>query len=191
VADGQVEVVIICGSFRKGSYNAALARSLPGLAPPGLKLTPAPPIDKFPLYNFDIQNSSGFPADVTTFANAVRSAGGVVIVSPEYNWSIPAGLKNAIDWTSRMKDDPFKGKSVAIQSCAGGLLGGARMQYHLRQSLTSVEAVMLIRPEVFVNFSAKKFDEKTLELTDQATKDMVKLQLEAFEKFVRQRTGKT
>ncbi len=114
----------------------------------------------------------------------------MIIVSPEYNWSIPGGLKNAIDWTSRMKDDPFKGKPVAIQSCAGGLLGGSRMQYHLRQSLTSVEAVMLIRPEVFVNFRAKKFDEKTLELTDQATKDMVKLQLEAFEKFVRKQTGK-
>jgi hypothetical protein len=64
------------------------------------------------------------------------------------------------------------------------------MQYHLRQCLTSVESVVLIRPEVFVNFSAKKFDEKSLELTDQATKDMVKLQLEAFEKLVRKQTGK-
>ena len=123
-------------------------------------------------------------------ADAIRAADGVIIVSPEYNWTIPGGLKNAIDWTSRMKNDPFKGKSVAIQSCAGGLLGGARMQYHLRQSLTSVEAVMLIRPEVFVTFAAKKFDEKTLELTDQATKDMVKLQLETFEKFLRRCTAK-
>jgi hypothetical protein len=64
------------------------------------------------------------------------------------------------------------------------------MQYHLRQCLTSVESVVLIRPEVFVNFAAKKFDEKTLELTDQPTKDMVKLQLEGFEKFVRKHTGK-
>ena len=80
---------------------------------------------------------------------------------------------------------------MALQSCAGGLLGGSRMQYHLRQSLTSVEAVILIRPEVFVTFAAKKFDEKTLDLTDQPTKDMVKLQLEAFEKFVRRLTGNT
>ena len=186
----QLNVKIICGSFRKGSYNAALARSLPGLAPAGLNLTPAPPIDKFPLYNADIQ-AAGFPAEVTAFADAVRTADGVVIVSPEYNWSIPAGLKNAIDWCSRMKDDPFKGKLVALQSCAGGLLGGSRMQYHLRQSLTSVESVILIRPEMFVTFAAKKFDEKTLELTDQPTKDMVKLQLEGFEKFVRRMTGKT
>ena len=185
----QLNVKVICGSFRKGSFNAALARALPGLAPAGLSLSPAPPIDKFPLYNFDIQQA-GFPAEVTAWTDAVRAADGLIIVSPEYNWSIPAGLKNAIDWSSRLKDDPFKGKPVAIQSCAGGLLGGARMQYHLRQALTSVESVILIRPEVFVTFAAKKFDEKTLELTDQATKDMVKLQLEGFEKFVRKQTGK-
>ena len=190
MADQRIDVIAVCGSFRKASYNAALARSLPGLAPAGLNVKPSPPIDKFPLYNADIQNASGFPAEVTAFADAVRAADGVIIVSPEYNWSIPAGLKNAIDWTSRMKDDPFKGKAVALQSCAGGLLGGARMQYHLRQSLTSVESVIMIRPEVFVTFAAKKFDEKTLELIDQPTKDMVKLQLENFEKFVRRLTGK-
>jgi len=177
VADNQVDVVAVCGSFRKASYNAALARSLPGLASAGLNVKPSPPIDKFPLYNADIQNASGFPAEVTAFADAIRAADGVIIVSPEYNWS-------------RMKDDPFKGKAVALQSCAGGLLGGARMQYHLRQSLTSVESVIMIRPEVFVTFAAKKFDEKTLELIDQPTKDMVKLQLENFEKFVRRLTGK-
>jgi chromate reductase len=190
MAEKPIEVVCVCGSFRKGSYNAALARALPGLAPAGMKITPAPPIEKFPLYNFDIQHEVGFPEAVTAFADAVRAADGVIIVSPEYNWSIPAGVKNAIDWSSRFKNDPFKAKPVAIQSCAGGLLGGARMQYHLRQSLTSVEAVILIRPEVFVTFAAKKFDEKTLELIDQPTKDMVKLQLEAFEKFVRRQTGK-
>jgi len=184
-----LNIVTICGSLRKASFNAALARALPGLAPAGLSIAPAPSWADIPIYNTDIQ-STGFPASVAAWADAIRAADGAIIVSPEYNWTIPGGLKNAIDWTSRMKDDPFKGKPVAIQSCAGGLLGGARMQYHLRQCLTSVEAVVLIRPEVFVNFSAKKFDEKTLELTDQATKDMVKLQLEAFEKLVRQQTGK-
>jgi chromate reductase len=184
-----LNILSVCGSLRKASFNAALQRALPSLAPPGIKITPAPSWADMPIYNADIQ-AGGFPAPVTTWADAIRGADGVIIVSPEYNWTIPGGLKNAIDWTSRMKDDPFKGKSVAIQSCAGGLLGGSRMQYHLRQSLTSVEAVILIRPEVFVTFSARKFDEKTLELTDQPTKDMVKLQLEAFEKFVRQRTGK-
>ena len=184
-----LNIVSICGSLRKASFNAALQRALPPLAPASMKITPAPAWAAIPIYNFDDQGA-GWPAPVKAWADAIRKADGVIIVSPEYNWTIPGGLKNAIDWTSRMKDDPFKGKPVAIQSCAGGLLGGARMQYHLRQCLTSVELVMLIRPEVFVNFSAKKFAEGTLELTDQATKDMVKLQLEAFEKFVRQQTGK-
>src|SRR5262249_22725801 len=159
------------------------------LAPAGLSIKPAPAWADIPIYNHDIQ-TAGFPAPVTTWADAVRSADGVIIVSPEYNWTIPGGLKNAIDWTSRLKDDPFKGKAVAIESCAGGLLGGSRMQYHLRQCLTSIEAHVLVRPEVFVTMAAQKFDEETLELTDQPTKDMVKLQLEAFEKFVRKHTGK-
>jgi chromate reductase len=184
-----LNILTICGSLRKNSFNAALARALPALAPAGLSIEPAPAWADIPIYNHDIQDA-GWPAPVTAWADAIRAADGVVIVSPEYNWTIPGGLKNAIDWTSRMKNDPFKGKSVAIQSCAGGLLGGARMQYHLRQCLTSVESVILIRPEVFVTFAAKKFDEKTLELTDQATRDMVKLQLEAFERFVRKQTGK-
>ena len=184
-----LNILTICGSLRKNSFNAALARAVPALAPAGLSIKPAPAWADIPIYNHDIQDA-GWPAPVTAWADAIRAADGVIIVSPEYNWTIPGGLKNAIDWTSRMKNDPFKGKSVAIQSCAGGLLGGARMQYHLRQCLTSVESVVLIRPEVFVNFAAKKFDEKSLELTDQATKDMVKLQLEAFEKFVRRQTGK-
>jgi len=86
---------------------------------------------------------------------------------------------------SRVKDQPFVNKPVALQSAAPGLLGGARMQYHMRQSLTSVEALILIRPEVFVNLAAKKFDEKTGELTDQPTRDIVKQQLAEFAKFIR------
>ena len=116
---------------------------------------------------------------------AVRAADGLLIVSPEYNWSIPGTIKNAIDWLSRVKDQPFANKPVALQSAAPGLLGGARMQYHMRQSLTSVEALILIRPEVIVNLAPKKFDEKTGELTDQPTRDIVKQQLEAFVKFIR------
>ena len=150
-----------------------------------MALTPAPAWANMPIYNFDLQQETGFPADVTAWSDAIRAADGVIIVSPEYNWSIPGGLKNAIDWVSRLKDVPFKDKPVALQSCAGGMLGGARMQYHLRQSLTSVDAVLFGRPEVIVTLSAKKFDEKTLELTDQPTRDMVKLQLAGFEKFIR------
>jgi chromate reductase len=188
--EGNLDFVVICGSLRKGSYNAALARTLPRLAPSAMVLRTAPPYDRIPHYNFDIQNSTGFPAEATAFADAIRAADGVIIVSPEYNWSIPGPLKNAIDWVSRMKDQPFKDKPVALQSAAGGILGGARMQYHLRQSLLSVDAILFGRPEILVTFAAKKFDEKTLELTDQPTIDIVKQQLAAFEKLIRRVSGK-
>jgi chromate reductase len=189
MADGAFDVLVICGSLRKASFNAALARGLPALAPPGLALRHAAALDSIPPYNADVQDA-GNPPPVVALTDAIRKADGLIIVSPEYNWSIPGALKNAIDWVSKVKDQPFHGKPVALQSCAGGLLGGSRMQYHLRQALTSIEAQILIRPEVFVTFAAKKFDEKTLELTDQPTKDMVKLQLAAYEKFLRRWTGK-
>jgi chromate reductase len=185
MTDKQLDVLVICGSLRKGSYNAALARTLPALAPPGLAPRAAPSFAGLPVYNFDEHQAGGIPAIAIAWADAIRIADAVIIVSPEYNWSIPGGLKNAIDWASRLKDQPFAGKPVALQSAATGLLGGARMQYHLRQSLTSIDALFLPKPEVIVSFAAKKFDEKTLELTDQPTRDMVKLQLDAFEKFVR------
>jgi chromate reductase len=190
MGDNTLNVQSICGSLRKGSYNAALMRTLPSLAPEGMTIKPAPAWDKMPIYNFDDQRAGGFPAEVTTWANAIRAADGIIIVSPEYNWSIPGGLKNAIDWVSRLKDVPFKDKPVALQSCAGGALGGARMQYHLRQSLTSIDAFVFGKPEIMVTFSAKKFDEKTLALIDQPTIDIVKQQLAGFEEFIRRLNGK-
>ena len=180
----EFKVLVICGSLRKGSYNAALARALPGLAPPEMKLTPSPSFATFPFYNADAQDASGFPAQVVEFAEAIRAADGVLFVTPEYNWSIPGALKNAIDWVSRMKDQPFKDKPVAIQSASQGPLGGARMQYHLRMALTFSDAVLFGRPEVFVGLAASKFDKDTLELKDQPTKDIVKQQLAAFAKFI-------
>jgi len=190
VSGRQLDVLVICGSLRKGSYNAALARTLPALAPGGMKLRDAPSFASFPLYDFDIQNETGFPHEVNAWADAIRRADGLIIVSPEYNWSIPGGLKNAIDWVSRMKDQPFKDKPVALQSAAGGILGGSRMQYHLRQSLTSIDAVLFGRPEVIVTFAAQKFHEKTVELMDQTAIDMIKLQLSGFEQFIRRVSAK-
>ena len=190
MADKQLDVLVICGSLRKGSYNAALARTLPALAPAGLKLRPAPAFDKFPIYNHDIQDTTGFPVEAKAWADAIRSADGLIIVSPEYNWSIPGGLKNAIDWVSRMKDQPFKDKPVALQLASGALLGGSRMQYHLRQCLVSIDALIFGRPEVIVTFAPQKFDEATGELKDQTTRDMIKLQLAAFEKFIAKVGGK-
>jgi chromate reductase, NAD(P)H dehydrogenase (quinone) len=180
----QLNVLVICGSLRKRSYNAALVRALPPLAPPDMKLIDAPPYDTIPLYNHDIQEASGFPAPVEDLAAAIRKADGLLIVSPEYNWSIPGPLKNAIDWLSRMKDQPFKDKPVAIQSASQGPLGGARMQYHLRMSMTYLNAFMFGTPEIFVGMAQNKFDKESLALTDQPTKDIIKQQLAAFAKFI-------
>jgi chromate reductase len=185
----QLKVLTICGSLRKGSYNAALARMAPKLAPRALSFSEAPSFADFPIYNFDMQNTAGFPANVIAWADAIRVADGILIVSPEYNWSIPGGLKNAIDWVSRMKDQPFAGKPVAVQSAAGGLLGGARMQHQLRQSLISLDVHWLGRPEVIVSFAAQKFDAATLELKDQTAIDMIKAQLAGFEKLIRMVKG--
>ncbi len=180
----ELKVLVICGSLRKGSYNAALARALPGLAPPEMKLVTAPPYDALSPYNADLQEASGFPPAANDLAAAIRAADGVLFVSPEYNWSMPGALKNAIDWVSRMKDQPFEGKPVAIQSCSQGPLGGARMQYHWRMSMTFLKAFIYGTPEVFVGNAASKFDKDTLELKDQPTKDAVKTQLAAFARFI-------
>jgi chromate reductase len=184
VSDNQLNVAVVCGSLRKGSYNAALARTLPALAPPGMALKPAPAWHTMPIYDFDIQNTAGFPAEVATWADALRAADGVIIVSPEYNWSIPGGLKNAIDWVSRVQNQPFAGKPVALQSAANGALGGGRMQYDLRRSMIFLDAMTLNKPEIFIGNCSQKIDAKTGQITDQQAVGFIQQQLVAFAKFI-------
>jgi chromate reductase, NAD(P)H dehydrogenase (quinone) len=179
-----LNTLMICGSLRKGSFNRALMNTLPALAPPGMTLAEAPPFRGFPLYDADLQASSGFPADVVALGDAIRGADGVIIISPEYNFSIPGALKNALDWVSRLSDQPFKNKPVAIQSATGGQLGGARMQYQLRMALMFLNAVVFGTPEVFVGLAQTKFDEKTLALKDEPTRKVIAQQLAAFEAFI-------
>jgi chromate reductase len=175
-------VVAICGSLRKGSFNRMLMNASIGLAPAGMTIKEGPSFAKLPIYNFDDQQATGFPKDADALHEAVRAADGVLIVSPEYNWSVPAGLKNAIDWLSRYKEVSFKDKPVAIQSTAGGLLGGARMQYALRMVLQAVDAQLFCKPEVIVNMAANKFADG--KLTDQGAIDLIKQQLATFAKFI-------
>jgi chromate reductase len=174
-------VITICGSLRKGSLNRMLANVLPSLAPAGMTITAGPSIE-MPLYNSDVQ-AQGFPAAATALADAIRAADGVIIVSPEYNWTIPGGLKNAIDWVSRMNDQPFKDKPIALQSCSMGILGGARSQYHMRQMMVYLNAFVFNTPEVLVAQAQNKFDASG-NLTDEATRTVVKQQLEAFAAFI-------
>jgi chromate reductase len=176
------KVLTICGSLRKGSFNKMLVKALPGLAPAGMTITGSPTIE-MPLYNADLQ-AEGFPSAATALSDAIRAADGVIFVSPEYNYTIPGALKNAIDWVSRTPDQPFANKPVAIQSATGGPLGGGRMQYHMRTMLVFLDAVVFNKPEIFVGMAQTKFDEKTGELKDETTRNFVRQQLEGFAKFI-------
>jgi chromate reductase len=180
--------LVFCGSFRKGSYNKAIANALPMLAPAGMQFTDAPPFEDFPLYNADKHQANGIPAEVTKLGDAIRAADGIVIVSPEYNYSVPGGLKNAIDWVSRIKDQPFGGKPVSIMSATMGPLGGGRMQYHLRTIMVFLNAHVFNTPEIFVGMAQSKIDEKG-EITDAATREFIGKHLAAFEKFAKKIGG--
>jgi chromate reductase len=184
MANVTLDLLTICGSLRRGSYNAMVQRKLPSLAPKGMTIAAAPSFAEFPLYNADLQNSSGFPAPVNTLANAIREADGLVIVSPEYNFSIPGGLKNAIDWVSRPPNQPFAGKPIALQSASPGPLGGARVQYDLRRALVFLDAFTLNKPEIFIGNCISKLDETTGEIRDEATRNLITQQLAAFAEFI-------
>ena len=191
MADTPMNVITICGSLRKGSYNRMVMNLLPGWAPANLKISEAPPFAEFPLYNADVQNSSGFPAPVQTLADAIRAAAGVIFVSPEYNYSIPGGLKNAIDWVSRLPNQPFANKPVMMISASAGILGGGRMQYDLRRCMIFLDALTMNKPEVFIGGAMQKFDEKTGQLKDEQAVGFIKQQLAAFAKFIEQHGGKS
>jgi chromate reductase, NAD(P)H dehydrogenase (quinone) len=184
MADKTLSIITICGSLRKGSFNRIVMNALPALAPEGMRIKEAPPISEFPLYNADIQNSTGFPAPVQTLAEAIRSADGVIFNTPEYNFGVPAPLKNAIDWVSRLPNQPFAGKPIALQSASPGPVGGARVQYDLRRSMVFLDALTLNKPEIFIGNCAQKLDEKTGKITDETTIGFIKQQLAAFAKFI-------
>ena len=177
-----LQFVSLLGSLRKASYNAAIARALPALAPAGVTIQPLGSVGDFPLYNADIQ-AEGFPAAVLAMGAAISKADGVIIVTAEYNYSVPGALKNAIDWLSRLPTQPFAGKPTVIQSGSPGVIGGARAQYHLRQILVFLDATVMNKPEVMVGQIMTKVDATTGELTDQATRDFITAQLKAFAAF--------
>jgi chromate reductase len=176
--------VSMLGSLRKASFNGGLFRALPALAPEGVSIAPLGSVGDFPLYNADVQARDILEA-VTAMCAAIAAADGLIIVSPEYNYSIPGTLKNAIDWLSRLPEQPFKAKPILIQSVSPGALGGARLQYQLRQAFVYLDGRVFNAPEVMVGGAMGKFDKETGDLTDPATKDFVAKQLAAFADGVR------
>jgi chromate reductase len=170
--DKTVKILGFAGSLRKGSYNRALLRSAGEMVPPEASLEIFD-LDGFPLYNQDLEKY--VPAKVTEFKAKIKAADALLIITPEYNYSMPGVLKNAIDWASRPPgDNAFQGKPTAIMSASTGMLGGARAQYHLRQSLVVLDVHPINKPEIMISFAEQKFDAAG-KLTDEKAKELIKL----------------
>jgi chromate reductase, NAD(P)H dehydrogenase (quinone) len=176
-----MKIIGISGSLRKASYNTSLLRALISLQPHGMEIEPIR-LNGIPIYDGDDEKATGKPATILELDQKIRAADGVVIVTPEYNFSIPGGLKNAIDWLSR-GSSPLKGKRVGIMGASDGPIGTARSQYQLRQTLQSQESIVMPRPEIFVSTAHDKFDAKGT-LTDAATLERLKKWLKAFADWV-------
>jgi chromate reductase len=181
--DNLINILGFAGSLRKGSYNRALLRVAVTLVPEGARLETYD-LKDIPIFNNDLVEN--MPVIVREFKSKIKAADAILIVTPEYNYSIPGVLKNAIDWASRpMKENAFNGKPVAMMSASTGMLGGARAQYHLRQSFVTLNMRPLNKPEIFVAFAEQKFDEQG-NLIDEKTKDLIKSLLEALVTWTRQ-----
>jgi chromate reductase len=177
-----IHVVGISGSLRKGSYNTALLQAARELMPDGMTMEIAD-FSGLPIFNADEDqpppSSAQAPAIVQAFRDTLRAADALVIASPEYNYSIPGGLKNAIDWASRPpRDSALNGKPLAIMGATTSLLGTARMQYHLRQVCVFTNMFPLNKPEVFVAKAQEKFDAEG-KLIDEMARTLIRSQLEA------------
>jgi chromate reductase len=163
-----VKILGFVGSLRQGSYNKALMRA-------AVKLMP----DDATIEVFDLEGIPPFKAKI-------RGADALLIASPEYNYSVPGVLKNAIDWASRPHgDNAFKGKTVAIMSASTGHLGGARAQYHLRQSFVFLDMHPVNRPEVMMPFAADNVDADG-NVTNEQTKELIRKLLETLVRWTRQ-----
>jgi chromate reductase len=146
------------------------------LAPEGMSFEGCD-IGTFPLYNEDVR-AEGFPAPVKEMRERVRNSDAVLFATPEYNYSVPGVLKNAIDWASRPPDQPFDGKPVAIMGASPAPSGTARAQYHLRQTCVYLNMFPVNRPEVLIAGADKKFDAEG-RLTDETARKFLAQLLQA------------
>jgi chromate reductase len=161
----------ISGSLRNGSYNTAALHAAQLLLPDQVTM------DEFdlapvPMYNDDIR-VQGFPLPVEQLRARIAGADALLIVTPEYNYSIPGPLKNAIDWASRPPDQPFDAKPIGIMGASPGTLGTARCQYHLRQVFIFLNGMLLNRPELMIGAAHTKFDAQG-RLADEKTRDAIR-----------------
>ena len=176
-----LKILGICGSLRKASFNMTALRACNELMPQGMSMKIAT-IGDLPLFNQDVFDI-GLPEPAKRFRAEVTEADGVLIASPEYNFSLSAALKNAIDWGSRPPSQVFQDKPIAIFSASPGPMGGARVQYDLRRILGQLWGHVLPRPEVFIGSAAGKFDAQG-KLTDEATRKFLTDLLAGFKVWI-------
>jgi chromate reductase len=163
-----VTLLGICGSMRKASTNRALLRELGDALPAGTGWTIHDDLD-LPIFNSDLAD----PPGVVALKDAIASAHGVVFAVPEYNYSIPGGLKNALDWVSRPPaSSPMRGKPVGIVGAASGMSGTIRAQTHLRQMLVFSDSPCLAQPEVLIPRAHERFDGEG-RLVDESTRQLL------------------
>jgi chromate reductase, NAD(P)H dehydrogenase (quinone) len=179
-----MKIIAISGSLRRGSTNTMLLQTVQKLAPPELDIEIAS-IREIPLFDEDLETAQGKPAAVAKLQERIRAADGVIIATPEYNFSVPGVLKNATDWLSR-DGNPFKWKRVGVMGASGGPVGTARSQYHLRQNLQGLEAIVMPKPEIFVSNSAQKFDPDG-NLVDDSTRKVIVTWLAAFRAWLEEK----
>lgn len=179
---GRVRVLGFSGSLRKDSYNSAALRAAAELLPDGVALETFD-LSPIPLYNED-ERQRGLPPEVQELRARISAADALLIVTPEYNYSVPGVLKNAIDWASRPPDQPFNGKPLALMGASPGRLGTARAQYHLRQIFVYLNAHIVNRPEVMISDAPAKFDPQG-RLTDEPTRMIIRDLLTALRDWTR------
>jgi len=177
-----ITILGFAGSLRKGSYNKALLRAAVELKPKDTELEIFS-IDGIPLFNQDLE--AHVPEKVKQFKAKIKAADAILIATPEYNYSMPGVLKNAIDWASRpYGDNSFEDKPVAIMGASPGGFGTARAQYHLRQICVFLNMHTVNKPEVFVTFAHTKIDGNG-RVTDEETRGRIKHLLESLVSWTR------
>jgi chromate reductase, NAD(P)H dehydrogenase (quinone) len=183
-----INILGFSGSLRKGSYNRMLLKNCLDLLPPETALDIFS-LEGIPAFNQDLEKTP--PSIVADFKQKIAAADAILIVTPEHNYSVPGVLKNAIDWASRpYGDNSFKGKNVAVMSASTGMLGGARAQYHLRQSFVFLEMVAVNKPEVFITFAPQKFDASG-RLIDETARELMRALLATLVDQTKKALGKS
>lgn len=182
IMNQSVHILGIAGSLRRQSFNRAALRAATKLLPEGATLEIFE-LDGIPGFNQDDEQNP--PAKVVELKKRVRDADALLFVTPEYNYSVPGVLKNAIDWASRpYGDSAWEGKPAAIMGASVGNIATARAQYHLRQIFVFLNIHTINQPEVMIGNAADRFDESG-DLTDNATKEYIRKLLQNLVEWTR------